>query len=115
MKTEQMEQVELRPFHETIVDAISQASNSSALACLMALIEATKIPKGHDEIIVALRQRQIKLVGLSDLGTVWADPRTDELIDCLLTQKQAVEVDKHKNAVLDELEREREVARMRRE
>lgn len=45
-------ETEQRPFHETIVDAIRQAS-STQLECLATLIKATKVPKGHDEIIAA--------------------------------------------------------------
>ncbi len=47
-----------RPFHETIVDAILEASAPGEVALLAKMIKETKIPKGHDEIIVAWRHRQ---------------------------------------------------------
>ncbi len=47
-----------RPFHETIVEAISRAP-SDDLACLAKLIIATKVPKGHDEIITAWKKRTV--------------------------------------------------------
>lgn len=45
-----------RPFHETIVDAIRHCSSPSTgeIIRLFRLIEETKIPKGHDEIIAAI-------------------------------------------------------------
>lgn len=45
-----------RPFHETIVDAIRRCSYPSTgeITRLLRLIEETKIPKGHDEIIAAI-------------------------------------------------------------
>ena len=50
------EQVTTRPFHETIVDAINEASTAQ-MVCLATLIRATKVPKGHDEIITAWNTR----------------------------------------------------------
>ena len=45
----------LRPFHETIVDAIRNCGTSHAmLFAIFPLIKATKIPAGHDEIIEAI-------------------------------------------------------------
>jgi len=46
----------LRPFHETIVDAIRRCSSPSTgeIIRLFALIEQTEIPEGHDEIIAAI-------------------------------------------------------------
>ncbi len=46
----------LRPFHESIVDAINRAS-SAELECLATLIKATKIPKNHDKIIETWEKR----------------------------------------------------------
>ena len=57
-----------RSFHETIIEAIRRASTSD-LECLAALIKATKIPKGHDEIIAAWNQRRQEMAwGDVDLG-----------------------------------------------
>ena len=46
-----------RPFHETIVDAIGRANTYGELQLLAQLIKATKVPKNHDEIIAAWKQR----------------------------------------------------------
>ncbi|MBI2482262.1 MAG: hypothetical protein HYV76_01730 [Candidatus Vogelbacteria bacterium] len=51
------EQVATRPFHETILEAIRQAS-STELKCLATLIKATKVPKGHDEIVAVWNERR---------------------------------------------------------
>ncbi|MDO8579381.1 MAG: hypothetical protein Q7R72_00725 [bacterium] len=57
-----------RPFHETVVETINQAS-SSDMDCLAPLIKATTIPKGHDEIIVAWNKRRKEMGwGSEDLG-----------------------------------------------
>lgn len=57
-----------RPFHETIVETIHRAG-SVEMDCLAALIKATKIPKGHDEIVSAWKfQRQKLGWGDEDLG-----------------------------------------------
>lgn len=45
------------PFHEAIILMIRNASGSSDLLCLARLIRIVKIPKGHDEIIVAWNER----------------------------------------------------------
>jgi len=45
--------LELKPFHETIVDAIYLAISSEEMTCLARLIKSTKIPKNHDEILKA--------------------------------------------------------------
>lgn len=72
--------LKLKPFHETIVVAIKDAS-TTGLACLASLIKTTKIPKGHDEIIVAWNERRKKLFCEDeDLGV----PAN------LLEQKQAI-------------------------
>jgi len=63
------------PFHKTIVNAISWASNSE-LECLAELIKVTKIPANHDEIIRAWKRRVPCLSG--DLGVT----------DYLLKQKK---------------------------
>jgi hypothetical protein len=47
---------EKKPFHESIVDAIHCAFGAD-LPCLAALIKTTKVPKNHDEIIKAWKER----------------------------------------------------------
>jgi len=56
-----------RPFHESIVDAISTAS-SAELESLATLIKATKIPKGHDEIVEVWKKRTGEMCMGDDLG-----------------------------------------------
>ncbi len=58
------EQAAKRPFHETIVDAITTINSYDELNLMARLIKATKIPKGHDEITTAWNQR-MKEMGLS--------------------------------------------------
>lgn len=62
----QTEQTAGRPFHETVVDAIRNASNSSHIVCLAPLIIATSIPKNHDNIIAAWQERRKELGFESD-------------------------------------------------
>ena len=63
-----VKQVVWRPFHETIIEAISRAS-SAELVALATLIKITKLPKGHDEIITAWNDRRKKMLwGDTDLG-----------------------------------------------
>lgn len=75
----------LRPFHETIVEAIRRASLRN-LMCLATLIKATKIPKGHKEIIEAWNAR-CKEVFSEDFDV------TDNLLDQKLAtaEKRAAE------------------------
>ena len=57
-----------RPFHETIVDAI-RFTSAKELELLADLIKGTKIPKNHDQIIAAWKNRCLELGwGNSDLG-----------------------------------------------
>ena len=53
------ETITLRPFHETIVDTIGHCSTFSddEFVCLLRLVQTTKIPSGHDTIIVAINRR----------------------------------------------------------
>ena len=73
------EKVATRPFHETIVEAIRRASDTDLL-CLATLIKATKVPKGHNEIISAWNERRKALC--------WGDEDFDVPVS-LLEQKQA--------------------------
>jgi hypothetical protein len=45
---------QLLPFHESIVKAIRTKGSEEDFLTLAMLIESTKIPKGHDEIIAAI-------------------------------------------------------------
>jgi hypothetical protein len=56
-----------KPFHESIVDAIGEAS-STDLHCLGRLIKATAIPKGHDQILTAWEGHARPILGSMDLG-----------------------------------------------
>ena len=86
------EQEMKRPFHETVVEAIQQAS-SAGLVCLGTLIRATKIPKGHDEIIAAWNERRkVMHWGDDDLGV----PAS------LLEQKEIEIANEKKDINLDE-------------
>ena len=51
------EMSERRPFHETIVKAITTAHNSEVLYILAWLIKATIIPANHDQIAAAWKER----------------------------------------------------------
>ena len=55
----------LRPFHETIIDAIQNISRAEELVLLAKLIKTTKIPKDHDKIIKAWNDAEKKVFGLS--------------------------------------------------
>jgi len=55
------------PFHETIVDAIQEAT-STELHCLARLIKRTTILKDHDRIIAAWEERCKSVFGPEDLG-----------------------------------------------
>ena len=72
---------ERRPFHETIVDAIRRVSVYN-LPLLADLIRETKIPKGHDEIIAAWKEKTAGL--MIDEGGFGFDIVAD-----LLKQKEA--------------------------
>ena len=81
------EQTGKRPFHETIVDAIRRADGHE-FQCLAMLIKATKIPKGHDEIIVAWNQRRQEMV--------WGDEDLGVPADLLKQKQEAAEKEKAK-------------------
>ncbi len=53
-----------RPFHETIIDYILGADNTELLDIAL-LIVGTKIPNGHDEIIIAWREK-LRNIGWSE-------------------------------------------------
>lgn len=48
-----------KPFHESIVDAINSASSVGEMIVLGQLIEATKVPKGHQAIIEAWTAKSV--------------------------------------------------------
>lgn len=97
---------ELRPFHETIIDAINECSNPSTgeIIHLFRLIKITKIPAGHDDIMVAI-YRYFSFPGASK----WAgDIR--EVKESLLAQKAEAEQQRQAQGAicLDELSNEAE-------
>jgi uncharacterized protein (UPF0128 family) len=49
--------VEKKPFHESIVDVIRNVKTIEELELVEGLLMATKIPKGHDEIVAALTEK----------------------------------------------------------
>lgn len=105
------EAIGLRPFHETIVDAIERVDCTRELALLSLLIKETEIPKGHEKIIVTWRNRCEQL-GDGDQGI---DPEISGVPVNLLAQKQVAEAKaaeksgcEKKSVNLDELQRETE-------
>lgn len=56
---------EWKPFHESVVDAIRNASTSTEMHLLATLIRSTNIPKGHNEIAAAWKEG-CQRVGLED-------------------------------------------------
>ena len=71
---------QLKPFHESVVDAINRAhmSDLDALACLL---KETAIPKNHDAIAVAWTQRCAEFGTSSDFAVP----------DSIMEQKKAAE------------------------
>ena len=74
----QTETKALRPFHETIVDAINSASGDG-LETLMALVSKTKIPANHDAIIKAFKDQK--------RGFNWPEEAGNDMVEILLQQK----------------------------
>ena len=93
---------ETRPFHETIVEAIQRCASGSEIMSLAQLIEATTIPKGHDEIIAAID----KFFDFSGANR-WTR-QILEVKKSILKQKKASaeKSDKQKAINLDDLEEE---------
>jgi len=58
----------VKPFHESIIDAINACSSVSDLGTLADLIITTKIPKDHDVIISAFKEKMKDLDRLTDFG-----------------------------------------------
>jgi len=99
------EQVAVRPFHETIVEAIGRCPSPSngEILHLFQLIKDTKIPKGHDEIIAAID----KFFDFPGAGK-WAR-EIREVKESVLGQKQASakkSEGEKKSVNLDELQQE---------
>ncbi|GEM_PF-3361058 len=71
-----------KPFHETIVKAIRDVRTVDELGCLGQLLNFTKVPKNHDEIIRVWKDSMRRLIPhLEDSG----------VIDSLLEQKEEAE------------------------
>jgi hypothetical protein len=89
----QEQEMPLRPFHETIIDAINMIGAEprhtaddvdSARRLIAFLIKTTKIPKGHDQIIDAWEKRMARF------GWVWPDP---SIKASLLKQKEIAAIE----------------------
>ena len=81
------EKVVLRPFHETVVDAIRCATRSD-FTCLVGLMLTTKIPKGHDRIIEAIDTYWGKWL---EVGVSNCAPVLVALKNAILIQKAEIE------------------------
>lgn len=57
----------LKPFHDSIVDAINRA-DAAAMSVLAQHIKETKVPKGHDAIVEAWTAKVAELGLNDDLG-----------------------------------------------
>jgi hypothetical protein len=80
------EKIGLKPFHESIIDAINNVDPDDAtyhtrLHLLANVILSTKIPKDHDEIIAAWQAKAARFRLNEDLGVV----------ESLMVQKRAAE------------------------
>ena len=82
-----------RPFHETIVDVIRDASTVEEFACLAGIIKITKIPKGHDEIIAAWQIQMKNFMSCS---------RTDFGVQASLIEQRLEADEKAKESVAEE-------------
>jgi len=78
------EKIERRPFHETIVDAICRDRMGAGLSTIAWLLMETKIPKGHDEIVTALRER-LHGIDHRPINSFW----TDVVLDVLEQKREA--------------------------
>ncbi len=105
-----------RPFHETVVDAIHRCHSpnsflgSTEILRLLLLIDETKIPRGHQEIIDAIDDFS-KKHRLQDLPSEWGvAPQCIEITkELVLKQRQEAEEEqarKKESINLDELQRE---------
>jgi hypothetical protein len=56
---------DLKPFHESLVEAIKRVRDGNDFSVLAGLIRTTKIPAGHDEILAAWEERTQQLPGAS--------------------------------------------------
>lgn len=56
----------LKPFHDSIVDAIQRTQSGLELSRFGLLIKETKIPKGHDDIIDAWNEKAAHF-GINDM------------------------------------------------
>ena len=63
-----MSQSTLKPFHESIVDAIHRMDGIPAAMAISALIKETAIPKGHDAIVDAWREEIEKIPCAGNYG-----------------------------------------------
>ncbi len=78
-----------KPFHESIVDAIAEATTPEDFAMLARMIQTTKIPNGHQVIIEAWRGSKIDE----------RHPDRMVIIACLLGKKAQAKMDEEKDHV----------------
>ncbi len=74
----------LKPFHESIVDAIQETSHWERLNTLGKLITMTKVPKDHDIIIDAWNRKIAEL----NIGGPW-----HPVVESLEAQKESVKAE----------------------
>ena len=78
--SEDGKKIELRPFHETIVDFLNSIQGDTGLSFVAELLKSTKIPENHDAVIDAWVQY------LCDIGR-GGDEKNLKVIESLNTQK----------------------------
>ncbi len=71
----QQQAARLKPFHESVVEAIHRASTEEQLRCLGELIKETEITENHDEILAAWDARTCWLVRY---GGFWFGPYSNK-------------------------------------
>ncbi len=76
--------VEKKPFHESILDTIKNVRSVKELELVEGLLMATKIPKGHDEIIAALVEKDEEMKRMNFFST--------EVIISITEQKKHAQV-----------------------
>ena len=94
------EKIVRRPFHETIVDLIRDLSFEMPVAALSWLIMETKIPKNHDAIIAAWKEK-FPGVDVNDGGIGAA------VLINLLVQKEEAEAEAKAKAEAEDRREER--------
>jgi|SRR3989338_2681112 len=92
------ENTKVRPFHETVVEAICHSQSPGEVVRLFQLLQNTRILEGHNEILAAARER----VGKLENSWKWNDEMA-ALEKSLLAQRQAAT---NRNALLSHIKSE---------